>query len=238
LLVSSRSIASAPPNTEEWFEYAALRLIVDDHAGNEAFLRLARSRAGDTIDAFVAYVLARMCTVTARPVVDPGQVIRWAESAVARDRGGASFFALGMAHYRVGHFDEAVRWFMKDKSAMSPGTPVPFLRTDVCSRRDLAVGAEKRPSRSRNGDIGSSTALVAPFDKSSFIGLLPHRQAGARRSPGFDDFGVRPCVGTDPFEQVEDQCVQGCVHIASQVSNARRNEVSGAYRHRGACFLG
>jgi tetratricopeptide (TPR) repeat protein len=107
----SHGIASAPPESEEWFEYAALRLIVGDLAGYEAFLRQVRSRVGDAPDPFVAYVLARICNLTARPVVDSGQVIGWAEAAVARDRGGATFFALGMAHYRAGHFDEAVRWF-------------------------------------------------------------------------------------------------------------------------------
>jgi len=106
----SRAIDSAPPESEEWFEFAALRLIVGDHSGYETFLRQARARVGDAPDPFVAFVLARICTLTAEPVVDPALVIRWAESAVARDRGAASFCALGMAHYRAGHFDEAVRW--------------------------------------------------------------------------------------------------------------------------------
>jgi len=72
--------------------------------------------------------------------------------------------------------------------------------------------AEKLPSQSRNADIGSLTALVTAFDEASFIGLLPHRQTGARRSPGFDHFRVRPPARTDPFQQVEDQCVDGGVH--------------------------
>jgi DNA-binding beta-propeller fold protein YncE/tetratricopeptide (TPR) repeat protein len=111
LAAFSHGIDSAPPDSEEWFEYAALRLIAGDRTGYEDFLRQARNRAGDTSDPFVAYILARTCSLTARPGVDPGQVTRWAESAVTRDRGGAAFFVLGMAHYRAGRFDEAVRWF-------------------------------------------------------------------------------------------------------------------------------
>jgi tetratricopeptide (TPR) repeat protein len=109
----SRGIASAPPETEEWFEYAALRLIVGDHAGYEVFLRQARTRVSDKTDPFVDYILARMCTLTAQPVVDLGQVIRWAKSAVARDRGAATFYTLGMAYCRAGQFDEAIRWFIE-----------------------------------------------------------------------------------------------------------------------------
>jgi tetratricopeptide (TPR) repeat protein len=107
----SHAIDSAPPDTEEWFEYAALRLIVGDTPGYEAFLRQARSRVEDNSDPFVDYVLARMCTLSARTAIEPGQVIRWAEAAVTRDRGAATLYTLGMAHFRSGHFEEAIRWF-------------------------------------------------------------------------------------------------------------------------------
>jgi tetratricopeptide (TPR) repeat protein len=104
----ARGIASAPPESEEWFEHACLRLIVGDREGYRAFVRGMRQRAGWTDDSFAAYVLARSCILAADPVVEPGQVVRWAEHAVAGDRNPWYLHALGAAHYRAGHLDEAI----------------------------------------------------------------------------------------------------------------------------------
>jgi hypothetical protein len=45
--------------------------------------------------------------------------------------------------------------------------------------------------------------------EASFIGVFPDRKARARRPPGFDDLGVGPWGRADPFEQVEDQSIDG-----------------------------
>jgi hypothetical protein len=45
-----------------------------------------RRRAGRTDNPFVAYVLARSSILTSDLVVEPEQVVRWAEQAVARNR--------------------------------------------------------------------------------------------------------------------------------------------------------
>src|SRR5215831_3564941 len=44
------------------------------------------------------------------------------------------------------------------------------------------------------------------------VGLLPHREPGTRGAPGFDDFGVRPRVGTNPLKQVKNQSVYWVCH--------------------------
>jgi WD40 repeat protein/tetratricopeptide (TPR) repeat protein len=124
----ARGIASAPSESEEWFEHACLRLIVGDTEGYRNFVQEMR-RAGRTEDPFVAYVLARTCILSPDPVVEPERVVRWAEQAVASDNKPwypervvrwveqvASdkpkpwyLHALGAAHYRAGHLDEAAK---------------------------------------------------------------------------------------------------------------------------------
>src|SRR5262245_41203563 len=43
------------------------------------------------------------------------------------------------------------------------------------------------------------------LDEATFIGLFPNRKSRAGRTPSLDDLSIRPCSGTDPFEEIEDQ---------------------------------
>ncbi len=105
----ARGIASAAPNSEEWFEHACLRLIVGDRVGYRAFIREMSRREGRTSDPFMAYVLARSSSLTSESVIDPGTVIRWAGQAVASDKNPWYLHSLGVAHYRADHLDEAIK---------------------------------------------------------------------------------------------------------------------------------
>jgi hypothetical protein len=49
-------------------------------------------------------------------------------------------------------------------------------------------------------------------EEATLIGFLPHWESRARGAPGFDDLGVRSRVGTNPFQQVEDQSVYWVRH--------------------------
>src|SRR5262249_12461758 len=104
----ARGIESAPPESEEWFEHACLRLIVGDREGYRKFVQEMRRREGRTDDPFVAFVLARSCILAADPVVEPEQVVRWAEQAVSGGRNPWYLHVLGAAHYRAGHWEEAI----------------------------------------------------------------------------------------------------------------------------------
>ena len=68
-----------------------------------------RRREGRTDDPSVAFILARSCILVPDPVVAPEQAIRWAEQAVAIGRTAWYLHVLGAAHYRAGHYDEAIR---------------------------------------------------------------------------------------------------------------------------------
>ena len=83
-------------------------MIVGDNEGYRATVREIQRRAGHTRDTFEAFILARTAAVTAEPVVEPGQATRWAKLAVASGQVPWNLHVLGLAHYRAGHYDEAI----------------------------------------------------------------------------------------------------------------------------------
>jgi tetratricopeptide (TPR) repeat protein len=103
----ARGIASAPPDSEEWFEHAGLRLIVGDEDGYRRFASQAWRRAGQTRDPWVAYNVAFTCLLGADPGVEPGEVVRLAEIASADTRGSVRH-TTGVALFRAGRYAEAV----------------------------------------------------------------------------------------------------------------------------------
>jgi tetratricopeptide (TPR) repeat protein len=106
----SRGIASAPADSEEWFEYACLQCITGDGAGYDRFIQEIAAKEGKSKEPIVAYVLARAASLSPEPVVAPAQVIRWAEQAVASDTHAPWYLhVLGIAQFRAGHFDEAIK---------------------------------------------------------------------------------------------------------------------------------
>jgi WD40 repeat protein/serine/threonine protein kinase len=105
----ARGVERAAPASEECFEHACLRLIVGDDDGYRAFVVELERAACRLDDPFAAYVLARSAVVAAAPVVDPERVIRWAERAVASSLNGWNLHTLGVAHYRAGRLDEAIK---------------------------------------------------------------------------------------------------------------------------------
>jgi tetratricopeptide (TPR) repeat protein len=115
----ARGITSAPPTSQEWFEHACLRLIVGDEEGYRAFVREMRRREGQTNDPLVAYVLARSCVLTADPVVEPEQIIRWAEQAVRHGGQPWHLHVLGAAYYRAWRLDEAIKCLEKSNTRYS-----------------------------------------------------------------------------------------------------------------------
>jgi tetratricopeptide (TPR) repeat protein len=105
----ARGIASAPPDSGEWFEHACLRLLVGDDAGYRPFVGEMRRRESRADDPYVAYILARSSILAPGPFVEPEQAIHWAEQAVASEPNAWYLHVLGTAHYRAGHYEEAIR---------------------------------------------------------------------------------------------------------------------------------
>src|SRR5262249_43096494 len=153
----ARGIASAPPDSEEWFEHACLRLIVGDREGYRAFVQQMRRREGQTSNPIVAYVLARSCVQTSEPVVEPEQVIRWAESALRDGRRPWYLHVLGAAHYRAGHLDQAIKW-LQESNAAYRDTP----SADDTLQNDLVLAM----AHERSGYSARARALLADAQRS------------------------------------------------------------------------
>jgi tetratricopeptide (TPR) repeat protein len=104
----ARAIESLPAGNV-WFEHACLLLITDDAEGYRRFCDRMVTRAGHTKDPHTAFVLARTCALTPKPVVDAARLIQWAEQAVTSAPKKAWYLhALGLAHYRAGEFERAI----------------------------------------------------------------------------------------------------------------------------------
>jgi WD40 repeat protein/serine/threonine protein kinase/tetratricopeptide (TPR) repeat protein len=154
----ARGIASAPPDSEEWFEHACLRLIVGDREGYRAFVQEMRQREGQTSNPIVAYVLARSCVQTTESIVEPEQVIRWAESALRDSRLPRCLHVLGAAHFRAGHLDQAIKWLEESNTAAdSSGWDS---ADDTLNRLVLAKAHE------RSGHTVRARALLAEVQRS------------------------------------------------------------------------
>jgi len=105
----ARGMPSAPSDSEEWFEHACLRLIVGDVEGYRTVVREMRRRKAQNNNPFMAFVLARTCGQVSDLVMEPEQVVRWAEDAVASGLNAWHLHVLGLAHYRASQFALAIR---------------------------------------------------------------------------------------------------------------------------------
>ena len=105
----ARVIATRPlERNEEWYEYACLLLLAGDTAGYRRFCQEQIARAGTVKDPFLAYVLARTCG-QAPGAADPAQVVRWGEQAVRSERNAWFLHTLGLALYRAGQYEQAIK---------------------------------------------------------------------------------------------------------------------------------
>ena len=63
-----------------------------------------------------------------------------------------------------------------------------------------------------NGNAGAAFRCRLTVNEATLLRGLPNRQAWARRPPGLKDFCVGPWVRADPFEEIEDEGVNGVGH--------------------------
>jgi tetratricopeptide (TPR) repeat protein len=118
---------AAPPEHEVWFGYAELCLFL----GDEAEYRRARhellTHFGAATDLAVAERTGRACLVLPAPEEELRQAVTLIERAVAAGRSGREFaypyclFAEGLARYREGRFDDAIKLMTGEAaSVMAP----------------------------------------------------------------------------------------------------------------------
>jgi tetratricopeptide (TPR) repeat protein len=151
----ARGIASAPPESEEWFEHACLRLIVGDNERYRAFIQEMRRREGQTRNPMVAYILARSRVQTTESGVEPAQVIRWAEFAVHEQSLPWYLSILGAAYYRAGQFEQAIQCLEKSNRA--------YVARKYGEDTDLANGLMLALAQMRLGRIPAARDSMRKF---------------------------------------------------------------------------
>ncbi len=105
----TRAVETSPPESEEWVEHVALRLLVNDASGCREFLREILRRIGGTRDPLLGFVLARSCNLSAEPVADPAEVVRLAKLGASGGNYPWFLQPVGIALYRAGRYSEAIR---------------------------------------------------------------------------------------------------------------------------------
>src|SRR3954447_4792761 len=65
----------------------------------------------------------------------------------------------------------------------------------------------------RHGDQRRPARCAAAGDVAAIVCLFPHPQARTRCPPRLQHLGVRPWLGTDPREEIQDQAVDGLGHV-------------------------
>ena len=114
---------SRPPDDGATFEYACLLLLSGDDAGYRRFCRRLVERYEQSIDAFPASNAIRVCGLAPGAVSDPARLVPWAEVWVERQpHTGWARDRLGIALYRAGRRDEAVRRF-REAEEIHPSWP-------------------------------------------------------------------------------------------------------------------
>ncbi|HEX7448430.1 MAG TPA: tetratricopeptide repeat protein [Pirellulales bacterium] len=103
---------------ESRFEYACLRLMLDDRDGYRTMCVEMADRDGSTSDPGTSYVLARACAISREPVVAMDRLLRWAEQAApAGTHLPWPLHTLGLAYYRAGHFERAVEALQRSRDS-------------------------------------------------------------------------------------------------------------------------
>ena len=133
------------PPSEEWYEHAALRLLVGDAEGYQHAVDRMIEHAEDSDDPFLAYVLARSAGLATEPPVEPGRTVAWAERAVDSGRFGYYLHTSGLALYRAGRLQEAIeRLEQSTQSSWGTNVPSPNNLVLAMTRHELGQEAEAR----------------------------------------------------------------------------------------------
>jgi hypothetical protein len=82
----------------------------------------------------------------------------------------------------------------------------------------VAVAVEELLPKSGPANERAAPFMIVTLDEAAVIGIFPYGKAGARRAPGLENHRIGPRLRSDPFEEIEYQCVdrigqgslQGC----------------------------
>ena len=166
----ARAVVTSPPESEEWVEHAALRLLVGDAVGYREFLREILRKAEGTRNPFVGYVLARACNLSAEPVVDPPELVRLAELGASGGNYPWFLQPVGIALYRAGRYREAIRSL--ERTPEDPGSVgekklvlgMAYQRLGETNKARVLLDEGRRWVKEARGSGVSGAADQAPTD--------------------------------------------------------------------------
>ncbi len=75
--------------------------------------------------------------------------------------------------------------------------------------RAAGVIAQETPAGVGDDHLRAAPGSRFAFHQSAVDGVFPYREAGARRAPCVDDFGIRAGLARDPLDEVENQGFRG-----------------------------
>jgi tetratricopeptide (TPR) repeat protein len=163
---------SRPPDYSATLEYACLRLLAGDPAGNKQLCRRLAERVGDSADLDVVHELCRVCTLGPGGLDDPAQAVAWSERWTARKPHLPwTLHALGAAYFRAGRFEEAIQRF-RESQRLAPSWPGQCMNDAFLAlahaelgQIDLAKRALEKADRwlaGAEGDLAPSAPGVLP----------------------------------------------------------------------------
>ena len=122
-------LAAHPPKHDDWFGYAELCLFLGDEAEYRRARRDLLAQFGSTTDPAVAERTGRACLLLPAPEDELRQAVALTERAVAAGRSGHEFaypyflFAQGLARYRQGRFDDAIKLMTGEAASVMGPSP-------------------------------------------------------------------------------------------------------------------
>jgi tetratricopeptide (TPR) repeat protein len=103
-------LTAHPPKHDDWFGYAELCLFLRDEAEYRRARRGLLDQFGATTNADVAERTGRACLLLPAPKGEFEQAVALADRAVSAQSGNPFYlFAQGLARYRQGRFDDAIK---------------------------------------------------------------------------------------------------------------------------------
>ena len=122
-------LAADPPKHDDWFGYAELCLFLGDEAEYRRARRDLLAQFGSATDPAVAERTGRACLLLPAPEDELRQAVALTERAVAAGRAGREFaypyclFAQGLARYRQGRFDDAIKLMTGEAASVMGPSP-------------------------------------------------------------------------------------------------------------------
>jgi serine/threonine protein kinase/Flp pilus assembly protein TadD len=123
------------PNPELLAGHAPLLLLADDTDTFRRHCERLLEKLGNTIYPRTAYLVARICSLAPGAAPDPARVVQIAERAVRTEPVAHHLHALGLAHYRAGQFDEAIKQLQRSAEGKWNGRVASWLVLAMAHQR-------------------------------------------------------------------------------------------------------